>query len=133
MRTAMVFGAFDPLHEGHRSLFRQALRDADELVVVVARDRNILLRKGHARRFPEEERLDRVRREPLVNRALLGDEEDFLKVVLEERPDVLILGYDQTTYGDEELRELLGKRGMTVEIKRAVAFQPEKYKSSRLV
>lgn len=132
MRTVMVFGAFDPLHEGHRSLFRQALRYAEELIVVVARDSSIKKRKEHAARTKEETRRAAVQEEELVDRALLGDEEDFLRVVLEEKPDILILGYDQITYEDEELRALLKKRGLEPEIKRAVAFKPEKYKSSLL-
>ena len=50
MRRVMVFGSFDPLHDGHRSLFRQARKHGDELVVVVARDVNIARLKGHAAR-----------------------------------------------------------------------------------
>jgi len=131
MRTVMVFGSFDPLHEGHRSLFRQARRHGDELVVVVARDETIRKLKQHVPRQTEENRLHTVQAEPLVDRAVLGDSEDYLKVVVDEAPDVIILGYDQSTYADEELRTLLKERDCEPEIKRAVAFQPEKYKSSK--
>jgi FAD synthetase len=132
MRSVMVFGAFDPLHEGHRSLFRQALRHGDELLVVVARDESIRTLKHHEPRNPEEERQAAVQAESLVDRALLGDTNDFLKAILDEKPDVLILGYDQQTYDDDVLRKELKKQGLTPEIKRAVAFKPETYKSSKL-
>ncbi len=132
MRTVMVFGSFDPLHEGHRSLFRQARRHGDELIVVVARDTSIRRIKGREPREGEEARLRSVQAEPLVDRAVLGDTEDYLKVVVDEAPDVVILGYDQTTYQDEELVTLLRERDCEPDIKRAVAFRPEKYKSSKI-
>ena len=132
MRRVMVFGSFDPLHEGHRSLFRQARRQGDELIVVVAKDVNLKRFKGHEPRLDENARLALVRREPLVDDALLGDEEDYIKVIVQHQPDVIILGYDQTTYDDEELRRRLSERGVQPEIMRAVAFEPERYKSSRI-
>ncbi len=132
MGRVMVFGSFDPLHEGHRSLFRQARRHGDELVAVVARDASIRRIKGRAPRAAEEERRHAIQAEPLVDRAVLGDLEDFLKVVVDEAPDVVILGYDQTTYDDEELLTLLRERDHEPEIKRAVAFKPERYKSSKV-
>ncbi len=132
MTRVMVFGSFDPLHEGHRSLFRQAKRYGDELVVAIARDVNIRKLKGHEPRQKEERRLTTVEREESVDLAILGDEEDFLKVIQEQRPDVIILGYDQQTFNDEELRERLAARGLHPAIKRAVAFKPEMYKSSKL-
>jgi len=132
MRRVMVFGSFDPLHEGHRSLFRQAKHYGDELVVAVARDVNIRKLKGREPRQPENVRLAAVKREKLVDLAILGDEQDFLKRIKEQRPDVIVLGYDQQTFSDEELREQLGKIGLSPEIKRAVAFEPETYKSSKI-
>ncbi len=132
MQTVMVFGAFDPLHEGHRSLFRQARRHGEELVVVVARDDRIRKVKGHTPRSLEEDRLSHVQNEPLVDRAVLGELDDMLKVIIEHKPDVIILGYDQVTFDDEELQGLLKKRGFEPEIKRAIAFKPEKYKSSKV-
>jgi len=130
MRSVMVFGSFDSLHEGHRSLFRQAKRHGDWLIAVTARDANIRRIKGHEPRVHEEERLATLSAEPLVDKALLGHESDFLRIIVQERPDVIILGYDQTTFSEEKLRELLQKRGLNPEIMRAVAFHPEKYKSS---
>lgn len=132
MRRVMVFGSFDPLHEGHRSLFRQARRHGDELVVVVARDKNIRKHKGHDARKGESERLESVKREPLVDSALLGDEKDYLKVVVQHMPDVIILGYDQESYDEDRLKVDLEKRGLRPEIMRAVAFRPEVYKSSKM-
>jgi len=54
----MVFGAFDHLHPGHLDYFRQTRHFGDELVVVVARDKNVLKIKG---RLPREDEKIRVR------------------------------------------------------------------------
>ena len=132
MRSVMVFGSFDPLHEGHRSLFRQANRHGEELIVVVGRDSTITKIKGETPKTKEEKRRQKVAEEPLVDKAILGDTQDYLKVVVKECPDVIILGYDQQTYDDEELQKLLKERDCTPEIKRAVAFQPDKYKISKM-
>ncbi len=132
MRSVMVFGSFDPLHEGHRSLFRQARRHGDWLVAVVARDANIRRLKGREPRAREKERLARLEAEPLVDKALLGHEKDFLRMILKEKPDAIILGYDQQTFTEEELRTKLKERGLAPVIMRAVAFKPEQYKSSKV-
>ncbi len=132
MRTVMVFGSFDPLHEGHRSLFRQARRYGDWLIAVAAKDANIRRLKRREPRASEATRLAALAKEPLVDKALLGHEKDLLHLIFHERPDVIILGYDQATFEEEGLRALLEKRGFRPEIKRAVAFMPEQYKSSRL-
>lgn len=42
----LVFGTFDPLHAGHRSLFAQAASLGSYLAVVVARDTTIESEKG---------------------------------------------------------------------------------------
>ncbi len=132
MRSVMVFGSFDPLHEGHRSLFRQAKRLGERLIVVVARDANIRRLKQREPRADEQTRLEAVKNEPLVDWAVLGAPEDFFSVIERERPDVLLLGYDQTTFAEEELRAALRERGLHTVIRRGTAFHPERYKSSLL-
>ncbi|RME31664.1 FAD synthase [Candidatus Woesearchaeota archaeon] len=130
MRKVMVFGCFDPLHEGHRSLFRQAKRHGDALVVVVARDSSIRRIKKREPRLNEEERRASVEREPLVDKAVLGRKDDFFDVIRTELPDVIVLGYDQQTFTEEQIWDALGDD--SVEILRAVALDPQKYKSSKI-
>ena len=91
-----MFGTFDGVHEGHRSLFAQALQYGDELIVIVGRDSASLQWKGKKPRHPEKTRLSLVLQEELVDKAVLGDKEQSSYRALEElNPDVICLGYDQ--------------------------------------
>ena len=55
-KRVVVFGIFDGVHEGHRSLFRQAKKHGDELVVIVGRDSASLKWKGKRPKHLEETR-----------------------------------------------------------------------------
>lgn len=130
-KRVMVFGTFDVVHHGHRSLFRQAKACGEELVVVVARDETVKAVKGRAPHFDEETRLAAVEKEKLVDRAVLGDPEDRYAVIAELKPDIICLGYDQAAFIDK-LPEELKRRGIAAEVIRLKPFKPELYKSSRI-
>ena len=126
----MCMGTFDILHPGHLDYFRQAKEYGDYLVVVVARDSNVI-KEGKKLRFGEKERHARVAEQQIVNKAVLGNEGDKLKIVEQEKPDVVCLGYDQKV-DEKRLKEALAQRGIMPRIVRAKAYFPEKYKSSLL-
>lgn len=132
MKKVMVFGSFDVLHDGHRSLFKQAKRYGDQLVVVVARDETYERLRGYAPQHNEYERLKHVGEETIVDQAVLGDRKDVYRVVRQYRPDVLCLGYDQDFFVDG-LRERLDALGLPkTTIVKLEAFRPETFKSSLL-
>jgi len=128
MYKIMCTGTFDILHPGHLDYFRQAKQLGDFLIVVVARDSSAV-KEGKTLRFGEQERLANVASQPLVDKAMLGNEGDKLKIVEQEKPDIICLGYDQKA-DETKLKETLAKRGLTPQIIRAKAYYPEKYKSS---
>ena len=107
-KTVVVFGIFDGVHEGHRDFFRQALRAASgqaELIVIVGRDEICRRLKNKTPEHSEEERVQLVAQEPLVDKALLGDQDlSTYQVLAGLKPDVICFGYDQ-----QRLREDLGK------------------------
>ncbi|MFP4524001.1 MAG: adenylyltransferase/cytidyltransferase family protein [Candidatus Woesearchaeota archaeon] len=130
MKTVMVFGSFDVLHDGHRSLFRQARRLGDRLVVVVARDDTYRSLRGQEPLHGEQERLRSVQEESLVDEALLGERKDVYRVLKRARPDVVALGYDQTSFTDG-LREKLDSYGLkNTRVVRLEPHSPERFKSS---
>jgi len=131
MRKVMCTGTFDGIHPGHLDYFRQAKEQGDFLVVVVAREKNVLKEKGKKPRLSEKERYEMIAVHPLVDKALLGNEEDKLKVVEREQPDVICIGYDQQV-NETQLKKELAKRKLFPIIFRAKAYHPEKYKSSIL-
>ena len=127
MKFVMVFGTFDLLHEGHLHLFKEAKKRGDALLVVVARDASVRKIKGFSPHQNELQRLEKVRSCPIVNKALLGYEDDFYKVIEEQKPAVLCFGYDQNK---QNIEAELKKRKIKAEIVTINAFHPETYKSS---
>ncbi len=106
----LVAGGFEIIHPGHIHLFRKAW-ELGRVYVIVARDRNFEKFKGRKPVIPEKQRLEVVRSIKWVHEAVLGDEEDYLKPVLEIKPDIILLGPDQ--WADEEkLRGQLEERGL---------------------
>ena len=128
MKKVMVFGTFDILHEGHLDFFRQARQYGEELVVVIARNINVNRNKGHYPRNDEKVRLAKVKESGAADVVRLGYLEEPFKIIYEENPDVICLGYDQHSY-DKGLTKAFPK----IEVVRLKAFKPEIYKSSKLL
>jgi len=125
----MAFGSFDVLHKGHEHYLKEAKSYGDYLIVVAARDENILKFKSTNPKYDENYRLGEVKKLGFVDEAVLGNKEDVFKVLEKFKPDVICLGYDQKS---GNLEEELKKRGLKAEIVRAKSFKPEIYKSSKL-
>ena len=132
MKKVMAFGSFDILHEGHKHYLNEAKGYGDYLIVVVARDSNILRFKGRNPKNDENYRLEQVKELGFVDEAVLGHKEDILEVLDEFKPDVICLGYDQRTVDKEKLRKELIKRNLKAEIIRAKPYKEDVYKSSKL-
>ncbi len=127
----MACGTFDLLHEGHKNFLQQAKAHGNFLIVVVARDRNVLRIKGKIPHDDEELRLKNVQNIPFVDKARLGNENDLLKTVEEEQPDIICLGYDQQV-DEEKLAAALAARGLAPIIMRLKSYKPETYKTTLL-
>lgn len=129
----LAFGTFDLLHPGHRYFLRQAKRLGQQLVVVVARDKNILKLKGYLPQQNERARLRAVRQLPFVTHAMLGQQQfnhryDLVKKL---NPDIIALGYDQRTR-TTSLAHDLKKLGLHPRLVRIKSFHPKRYKTSLL-
>ncbi|MEK6949476.1 MAG: adenylyltransferase/cytidyltransferase family protein [Nanoarchaeota archaeon] len=133
MKKAMAFGSFDILHEGHKHYLMEAKSYGDYLIVVVARDENILRFKGRKPRNDENYRLNEIRKLDFVDKAVLGHKEDILEVLEEFKPDIICLGYDQRTVEMEQLKRELEKRNLKAKVVRAKPYKEDVYKSSKLV
>ena len=124
-KKVLVAGTFDLIHAGHILFLSEAKKlagEGGELVVIVARDKSVEKFKGHPPILPEEERLLIVRSLKPVDRAILGDPEDPLKLVEKENPDLIVLGYDQ--WPDEEwLKKELASRGVRAKVIRLGRFE----------
>ena len=131
MKRIMVFGTFDMMHPGHLHYFVEAKKLGDELIVVVARDSNVQREKGSLPVVSENDRLTMVSHIDVVDKATLGGEEDKLAVVVEYKPDIICLGYDQRV-DEENLALSLKERGVDASIVRVSSYNGNKYKSGIL-
>ena len=131
MKKAIAFGTFDILHPGHLDFFKQAKKFGDFLAVVIGRDDNVEKIKGKRPVHNEQNRMLAVYNVPEVDLALLGDKKDPYKVLEEQKPDVICIGYDQNSYV-ENLADEMKKRGINAEIVKLNSYMPEKYKSSKM-
>jgi FAD synthetase len=129
----MAFGTFDSLHPGHLYYLSQAGKFSNELIVVVARDQNVLLLKNRLPQENEEVRRERVesalRDLKLRGQAILGSRKNRWQLIKKFKPNVIYLGYDQKI-NIKMLKEFIASEHFFCEIKRIDAYQPEKYKSS---
>jgi FAD synthetase len=86
--------------------------------VVVARDENVIHAKDHPAIVPEQQRLFMVQALKGVSKAVLGRRGlDFLAIIEELDPDVLLLGPNQQM-SIEQVQEELVRRGLKTTVKR---------------
>lgn len=128
MTRVIAFGAFDPLHEGHKNFLEQAKALGDHLTVVVAHDSAIRAHKQREPRSSEEERLAAIRELPFVDEAMLGRKTaDPYHLLGEVEFDIVALGYNQEP-SDEEVREKLDEKGKQyVKIVRLKPYRPDEF------
>jgi FAD synthetase len=132
MKTVLVFGTFDMLHPGHIFFFKEARKQGDRLVVVIARDLTVKQVKGSFPQNNEMTRLEEVKKIEEVDDAMLGSStDDKLEIIEKIKPDVICLGYDQKAFA-ENLEDELVKRNLFPEVKRLEPYKAEKYKTSKL-
>lgn len=129
----MAFGTFDGLHEGHLNFFKQAKRLALRpfLIVSVARDKNVKRIKGSVPLLNQKKRLALIQNCPMVNKAVLGGGGSHLPHIIKERPQIVVLGYDQTSYV-KNLKKDLKNKGQIVRIVRLKSFKEKIYKNHLL-
>ena len=118
MTRVMASGVFDILHTGHISYLEQAKAMGDELYVVVACDETVRKRK-HEPITPEGMRLKIVSSVKVVDKAIMGNSGGDIYSILDTvKPDIIVLGYDQT-FDEKELESQLRSKGFDITVKRA--------------
>jgi len=110
----MATGTFDLLHMGHIYYLKEAKKQGDTLVVVVARDSTVRKLK-HEPITPETIRLNLIRELKIVDEAYLGYEDDMYAIVEEIKPDIIALGYDQL-HDETNIKNELKKRKINAKV-----------------
>lgn len=132
MTKILCFGSFDVVHPGHLYYLRKSKEYGDELIVVVARDKNIIKIKKKKPKYNERQRLEHVKDLEIVDKTILGKQENYFEVIKEINPDIICLGYDQNTISFQDLKDLLEKNNIKAEVIRIDAYKEHMYKSSKL-
>jgi len=111
MKKVLVGGCFNKIHPGHVYFLKEAKKLGDYLIVVLTNDRN---NKPYG--IPAKQRkknLEKINMKlKLINKIVIGDPNDFSKVVKKEKPDVIALGYDQKLPEgvSKEIKKIIVKR-----------------------
>jgi FAD synthetase len=133
MVRVMASGVFDLIHPGHISYLKQARSYGDELVVVVACDETVR-KKKHEPITPDYMRAKIVENLKPVDRAIVGRNTGSIYDILEEvRPDIIVLGFDQS-FDEKELERDLAEHGFgNVKVKRATETADDLNATRRIV
>ncbi|MHC1636190.1 MAG: adenylyltransferase/cytidyltransferase family protein [Candidatus Methanospirareceae archaeon] len=120
MVRVLATGTFEILHPGHLLYLEEAKKLGDELFVIVSRDKNVKRRKKKLI-IPEEQRLRMVSALKVVDKAMLGSENDIYEPLYKIKPDIIAIGYDQD-FDEEELERELRERGFNSKVVRIKKF-----------
>ena len=114
-KRVVATGTFDIIHPGHITFLEEAKKLGDELIVIVAREKNVKHKPKPV--IPEEQRRRVVEALKPVDKAILGDKDDIFKPIMELKPDIIVLGYDQH-FDESWLEDELKKRGLNCRVVR---------------
>jgi FAD synthetase len=135
-KKVMAFGSFDFLHPGHLHYLNKASKFGNYLIVVVARDSSIKAIKGKSPIFSQNERAKLVGSLDMVDRAVVGNKlkksGDIYKIIRQNKPDVIVFGYDQRVNLTNLRAWLKENRMKTKVIRIKSALNPKLYKSSKI-
>ena len=132
-KKIIVAGSFDVLHPGHVKFLEWVKKKfKGKLIIVLARNESIEKMKERKAVFSERERKIMLEAIRYVDKVIIGDKKEFLKPLLKEKPDVIVLGYDQWP-NEKELEKRLRERGLCVKIVRAPPFNEKMWKSRKII
>jgi len=94
-KIVLAGGVFDIIHPGHIHTLNAAKALADVLVVAIATDKTAQKMKKRPPLHNQELRRELVSCLSMVDKAIVGHEDDIFQTVKEVKPNIIVLGYDQ--------------------------------------
>ena len=94
-KIVLAGGVFDIIHPGHIHTLNAAKALGDVLVVAVATDKTTKKMKKRPPLHSQELRCELVSSLSMVDKAVVGHEDDIFETVKEIKPDIIVLAYDQ--------------------------------------
>lgn len=132
-KIVLASGVFDLLHLGHVRFLEEAKKAGGanaELVVIIARDSTVEKMKGAKPVMSENQRRVLVESLKVVDEAVLGLEHFGIADVIEKiKPDVIALGYDQTSM-EKHVKEYVDKNKLNIKVIYIGKFEEDELDSS---
>ena len=94
-KIVLAGGVFDIIHPGHIHTLNAAKALGGILVVAIATDKTAEKMKKRSPLHNQELRRELVTSLSMVDKAIVGHEDDIFQTVKEVKPDIIVLGYDQ--------------------------------------
>ena len=94
-KIILAGGVFDIIHPGHIHTLNAAKALGGILVVAIATDKTAKKMKKRPPLHNQELRCELVSCLSMVDKAIVGHEDDIFETVKEIKPNIIVLGYDQ--------------------------------------
>jgi len=94
-KIILAGGVFDIIHPGHIHTLNAAKALGGILVVAIATDKTAKKMKKRPPLHNQELRCELVSCLSMVDKAVVGHEDDIFQTVKEIKPNIIVLGYDQ--------------------------------------
>ena len=94
-KIVLAGGVFDIIHPGHIHTLNAAKALGGVLIVAIATDKTAKKMKKRTPLHNQELRRELVSYLSMVDKAIVGHEDDIFQTVKEVKPDIIVLGYDQ--------------------------------------
>jgi len=123
-KTVLAGGVFDINHPGHIHTLNAAKALGDVLVVAIATDKTAQKMKKRQPLHKQELRRELVSCLSMVDKAIVGHEDDIFDTVKAIKPDIIVLGYDQV-HQNQFISDGCKRINLDVEIVRLQSPVPE--------
>jgi len=94
-KIVLAGGVFDIIHPGHIHTLNAAKALGGILVVAIATDKTAKKMKKRSPLHNQELRRELVSCLSMVDKAIVGHEDNIFQTVKEVKPNIIVLGYDQ--------------------------------------
>jgi len=123
-KYVLAGGVFDIIHPGHIHTLTAAKALGDVLVVAIATDKTAQKMKKRQPLHNQELRRELVSCLSMVDKAIVGHEDDIFETVKAIKPDIIVLGYDQV-HQEQFISDGCKRINLDVEIVRLQSPVPE--------
>ena len=123
-KIILAGGVFDIIHPGHIHTLNAAKALGDVLVVAIATDKTAQKMKKRSPLHNQELRCELVSCLSMVDKAVIGHEDDIFETVKAIKPNIIVLGYDQI-HQEKFIDEGCKRINLNVEIVRLQSPVPE--------